>query len=423
MESMLTIRGAGPRGGVALRSLRRCAAPPGTAQLSPPVQTLRWTFRPLAFMDECRREFGDSFSVRFLGFERPMVLISDPAAIKALYTERAHGLPPGRNVILEPILGSRSLLLLEGADHFARRKLMLPAFHGERMRSYEAMLDEIVDAEIDSWPLRQRVPDPPADAGDHPRGDPARRLRRLRADPRLERLRQRALDGPVPRPASPRSQLIALATRRFRGGNACAKYDKQLKEVDELLYAEIAEHRTRPDLERARRHPLDADAAPLRGRRGDERQRAARPADDAAARRPRDDGDGARLDLRPAAAPPARAAAPARLARGRRGRLPAGDDHRVAAPAPGGAARRPPPRHGAGRRRATTCPPAPTSPRRSGSPTPAPTSTPSPSPSAPSASSRTAPTPTPGSPSAAASAAASAPPSPSSRCGSSCARC
>ena len=48
--------------------------------------------------------------------------------------------------------------------------------------------------------------------------------------------------------ASPRSQLIALATRRFRGGNAFARFEGQLKEVDELLYAEIAEHRTRPDL-------------------------------------------------------------------------------------------------------------------------------------------------------------------------------
>ena len=109
-------------------------------------------------MQECRQKFGDSFSVKFLGFERPMVLISDPAAIKALYTERENGLPPGRNIILEPILGSRSVLLLEGADHLARRKLMLPPFHGERMRSYEPVVDEIVGAEIDSWPLRREFP-------------------------------------------------------------------------------------------------------------------------------------------------------------------------------------------------------------------------------------------------------------------------
>src|SRR5919106_1572395 len=109
-------------------------------------------------MQECRRRYGDNFSVKFLGFERPMVMISDPAAIKALYTERSHGLPPGRNVFLEPVLGSRSLLLLEGADHLAHRRLMLPAFHGERMRSYESVVTEILDAEIDSWPLNKEFP-------------------------------------------------------------------------------------------------------------------------------------------------------------------------------------------------------------------------------------------------------------------------
>src|SRR5829696_6693640 len=126
---------------------------------SPPlIQMLRWAFRPIAFMEDCRRQFGDSFSVRFLGFERPMVLISDPEAIKALYREREHGLPPGRNIILEPILGDKSLLLQEGAEHLSRRKLMLPPFHGERMRSYESALTEIVAAEIDSWPLHSEFP-------------------------------------------------------------------------------------------------------------------------------------------------------------------------------------------------------------------------------------------------------------------------
>ena len=210
------------------------------------MQTLRWTLRPLAFMDECRRDLGDSFSLRFLGFERPMVLISDPAAIKALYMEQDNGLPPGRNIVLEPILGSQSLLLQEGAEHLARRRLMLPSFHGERMRSYEAVLDEIVSAEIDSWPLHAEFPI-------HTRMQAITLEAILRivfgvADgPRLERLRG-MLATVLTETASPRSQLIALATRRFRGGNAFARFEDQLREVDDLLYAEIAEHRTRPDL-------------------------------------------------------------------------------------------------------------------------------------------------------------------------------
>src|ERR1700710_501827 len=209
-------------------------------------QTLRWAFRPLPFMQECRERYGDSFSLNFLGFERPMVLISDPAAIKALYTERSHGLPPGRNIILEPILGSQSLLLQEGAEHLARRRLMLPPFHGERMRSYEAVLDEIVAAEIDSWPLHSEFPI-------HTRMQAITLEAILRvvfgvADgPRLERLRG-GLSTVLTETSSPASPFIALATRRFRGGNAFARFEGQLKEVDDLLYAEIAEHRTRPDL-------------------------------------------------------------------------------------------------------------------------------------------------------------------------------
>ena len=210
-------------------------------------QTLRWAFRPLQFMDDCRRKYGDNFSVRFLGFERPMVLISDPVAIKALYMERSHGLPPGRNIILEPILGSGSLLIQEGAEHLSRRKLMLPPCHGERMRSYEAAVDEIVSAEVDSWPLDTEFPI-------HSRMQAVTLEVILRVvfgvseGPRLERLRG-MLANVLQETASPRAQIIGLATRRFGGKGPWAKFEGALREVDELLYAEIAEHREKPGLE------------------------------------------------------------------------------------------------------------------------------------------------------------------------------
>ncbi len=211
------------------------------------TQTLRWAFRPLPFMQECRERYGDSFSVRFLGFERPMVLISDPAAIKALYMERENGLPPGRNIVLEPVLGSQSVLLLEGAEHLARRKLMLPPFHGERMRSYESVVDEIVTAEIDSWPLDREFPV-------HSRMQAVTLEVILRvvfgvADgPRLERLRG-MLGQVLTETASPRAQLVGLATRRFGGRGPWARFEGQLKEVDDLLYAEIAERRAEEGIE------------------------------------------------------------------------------------------------------------------------------------------------------------------------------
>src|SRR5512132_2341819 len=113
---------------------------PAGPRLPPTLQTLRWLARPIAFLERCRREFGDTFSVQFLGFETPMVMLSDPETIRALYSSRDHALPPGRTVALGPIMGRRSLLLLEGSDHLARRKLMLPPFHGRRMREYESIV-------------------------------------------------------------------------------------------------------------------------------------------------------------------------------------------------------------------------------------------------------------------------------------------
>jgi cytochrome P450 family 135 len=205
------------------------------------MQTLRWSFRPLPFMQDCREKYGDNFSVKFLTFERPMVMISDPAAIKALYMERSHGLPPGRDIILTPIVGSRSLLVTEGADHLAHRKLMLPPFHGERMRSYQPLVEEIVDREIDSWPLGEEFPI-------HPRMQAITLEVILKvvfgvADgPRFESLRG-VLTRVLEETASPTAQLTSLASRRFGGRGPWAKFEKQLKEADNLLYAEIAEHR------------------------------------------------------------------------------------------------------------------------------------------------------------------------------------
>jgi cytochrome P450 family 135 len=208
---------------------------------------LRWAFRPIAFMEDCRRQFGNSFSVRFVGFERPMVVISDPAAIKALYQEREHGLPPGRNIILEPILGSKSLLIQEGAEHLSRRRLMLPPFHGERMRSYEATVSEIVEAEIDSWPLGEEFPI-------HTRMQAVtlevilRVVFGVSSGPRLDRLRG-MLATVLQETAAPGRQVLGLVMQRFGGRGMFAHFERELREVDELLMAEIAEHRERPDLE------------------------------------------------------------------------------------------------------------------------------------------------------------------------------
>jgi cytochrome P450 len=213
----------------------------------PAVQTLRWFFRPIEFMDEARDRYGETFGVTFLGFETPLYLTSDPEAVKVIYSNRANTLPPGRNATLEPVMGPRSILLLEGSEHMARRKLMLPPFHGERMRAYQSVIEEVVGREIDSWPRGQefRI---------HPRMQSITLEVIMRAvfgvtdAARLARMRE-ALGVLLRQTASPGLQLIGLASQRFGRWGPWRRFEQTLEHVDALLYEEIAERRADPDLE------------------------------------------------------------------------------------------------------------------------------------------------------------------------------
>ncbi|MBM3667102.1 MAG: cytochrome P450 [Actinobacteria bacterium] len=126
--------------------------PPGPS-LPAPVQMLRLMARPVPLLERSRREFGDSFTLRAPPMGE-LVFVSDPTSIKAVFAaDRVNTIATGRNLVLAPLLGEDSLLLLEGQRHFGRRKLMLPPFHGERMRAYEQVMREATERQLRSWPL------------------------------------------------------------------------------------------------------------------------------------------------------------------------------------------------------------------------------------------------------------------------------
>jgi cytochrome P450 family 135 len=210
----------------------------------PVVQTLRWLLRPISFLESCRSRYGEVFGVRFLGFETPMVMLSDPEAIRALYTVPAHGLPPGRSLALLPIVGPRSVLLLEGREHLARRRLMLPPFHGERMRAYESTVREVVAREVDDWPEGQPF-------AVHPHMQRITLDVILRAvfgvtdERRRARLAER-LGRLLTETASAGLQFAVLLSRRFGTADPLARLGTLRREIDDLLAIEIAERRADP---------------------------------------------------------------------------------------------------------------------------------------------------------------------------------
>jgi cytochrome P450 family 135 len=208
---------------------------------------MRWLVRPIAFMESCRRRFGDEFSVSFPGFERPMVMLSDPELIRTLYTAPEHGLPPGRTISLLPVMGPNSVLLLEGREHLARRKLMLPPFHGERMRSYESIMREATEREIDRWPEGQPF-------AIHPHMQAITLEVILKAvfgvtdRERSEQLRER-LPMLLSETSSPALQFRFLLASRLGRGDPMARLREITASIDELLLVEIADRRSDPTLD------------------------------------------------------------------------------------------------------------------------------------------------------------------------------
>jgi cytochrome P450 family 135 len=121
------------------------------------LQTLGWVKRPFQFMERCQRRYGDMFTLR-IAQEGEWVFLAHPDAVKQVFTGDPRLLHAGEgNVVLLPIVGHHSVLLLDDERHMAQRKLMLPSFHGERMRRYGDLMRGIARTEIASWPRHEPI--------------------------------------------------------------------------------------------------------------------------------------------------------------------------------------------------------------------------------------------------------------------------
>jgi cytochrome P450 family 135 len=128
------------------------ALPPGP-RLPSSLQAWAWARRPLPFMDRCQKNYGDTFTLR-IRHSGTWVVLCNPEDVKLLFTADPRKLAVSEaNALLGPLLGRRSVMLLEEPEHMVRRKLMLPPFHGRRMESYGEMMADVARREVRSWPI------------------------------------------------------------------------------------------------------------------------------------------------------------------------------------------------------------------------------------------------------------------------------
>ena len=222
----------------------RAALPPGPRMPSA-LQTAIWFRRAQWLLGTCQKRFGDMFTLTIAN-EHTWVVTSDPDVVKQVFTGDPRLLHAGEaNRVLLPILGPNSVLLLDETAHMRQRKLMLPAFHGERMQRYGELMAQIARAEIARWPLGEPYPL-------RPRMQAVTLDIIMRAvfgvgeEPGVERLRgelRRLLDITT----SPRhtSLIAVLGPDRLPRVPA---FRREIERLDRAVYEQIARRRGESDL-------------------------------------------------------------------------------------------------------------------------------------------------------------------------------
>ena len=131
---------------------------PPRPDLSNFMMSAGFMLTPTRFLDACHQRCGDYFTLRPTP-DREVVFTVDPGAVKQIFTGDPNLLYAGEgNISLAPILGPGSVLLLDGSEHMRHRKLLLPPFHGERMRAYGETMAEVAERHIATWPRGRSFP-------------------------------------------------------------------------------------------------------------------------------------------------------------------------------------------------------------------------------------------------------------------------
>ena len=115
-------------------------------------QTVAWMARPAAFMRRIHERFGDPVTIRMYWTDEPMVLFSHPDAVRDIFKLDPAIAPAGQSwEFLRPFAGEHSILLLDGDEHMAERRVMQVPFHGERMRAFGPVIAGLARRELSTW--------------------------------------------------------------------------------------------------------------------------------------------------------------------------------------------------------------------------------------------------------------------------------
>lgn len=126
--------------------------PPGQ-RTSALLNGLRLTRDPLGFIRAYHRRYGAVASGRFPGIGLT-IHIADPDLVRQVFAADPSVFHAGEAnaTVLEPTVGTSSLLTLDEQPHMRQRKLLLGPFHGSSVSRWRETIREIAERDVESWP-------------------------------------------------------------------------------------------------------------------------------------------------------------------------------------------------------------------------------------------------------------------------------
>ncbi|MEM6353163.1 MAG: cytochrome P450 [Cyanobacteria bacterium P01_D01_bin.14] len=118
---------------------------------------LRLILRPTSYMDDSVRRHGHTFIIG-ADTDAPLVYVGDPEIVREIFLLDASQAATGQsNQILQSMVGEHSILLLDGKAHQRQRKLLMPPFHGERLRDYARLICEVTHQVSADWQVGDSI--------------------------------------------------------------------------------------------------------------------------------------------------------------------------------------------------------------------------------------------------------------------------
>lgn len=111
------------------------------SKIPPLFQKLQLILAPLNTVESYAKKYGDIFTM--ITVAGKTVFVSSPQALQEILTKDNNEYETPGNKVIQSITGEYSILALEGDRHRRERKLLMPPFHGDRMRSYGELICNI----------------------------------------------------------------------------------------------------------------------------------------------------------------------------------------------------------------------------------------------------------------------------------------